>query len=225
VATGNVTTKPLRVLVVDDRAMPRIAAKAMLTTTPEIIHVGEAASGTEALELAKALRPDLVLMDVEMAGMDGAETTRRILELLPTVKVLAWTVSDATDDLLRMIDAGCVGYVLKDVGPDELHRAIQAALRREAPVPRRMVPEVLRRASGHARYTSATASGLTEREIETLRLIARGMPTKAMASEMHISKASVDTHLRNVYRKLGVNNRGEAVSLALKAGLIGLSDL
>jgi DNA-binding NarL/FixJ family response regulator len=214
-----------RVLVVDDRAMPRIAARAMLDAAADISHVGEAASGLEALEVATRVKPDLILMDVDMPGMNGPEAARRLLSTLPHVKILAWTVSDASDDLLRMIHAGCVGYVLKDVGPEELHRAIRAAIRNEVPVPRRMVPEVLRRAADQAPSKSDGNIALTEREQETLRWLAKGVPTKRIAAEMRISAASVDTHLRNVYRKLEVNNRGEALNAALKLGLIKLTDL
>ncbi len=211
--------------MVDDRPLPRIAAKAMLGDAPGLRYVGEASSGAEALRIVPALRPDIVLMDVEMTELDGAETTRQLLNRLPDLTVIAWTVSEASEDLLRMIDSGCAGYVLKDVGPLELQRAIAAAVRREAPVPRRMLPDVLRRA---ARVTPRVAThdvSLTEREVEALRLIAKGIPTKRMASEMGIARSSVDTHLRNVYRKLGARNRGEAVSAGLRMGLINLPDL
>ena len=124
-----------------------------------------------------------------------------------------------------MINAGCHGYVLKDVGPDELQRALRSAIRRESPVPRRMLPEVLERAARLVRPASQVEAALTEREVQTLHLIARGTPSKRIAVEMGIARSSVDTHLRNIYRKLGVNNRGEAVSVALRLGVITLSDL
>jgi DNA-binding NarL/FixJ family response regulator len=215
----------VRVLVVDDRAMPRIAAKAMLDAALDISHIGEAVSGSEALEVAPRLKPDLVLMDVDMPGMNGAEAARRLISTLPQIKILAWTVSDSSDDLLRMMQAGCVGYVLKDVGPEELHRAIRVAIRNEVPVPRRMVPEVLRRAADQAPNNFIGKVALTGREHETLRWLAKGSPAKRIATEMGISVASVDTHLRNLYRKLEVNNRGEALNVALKLGLLKLHDL
>ena len=214
-----------RVLVVDDRAMPRIAARAMIAEAEDLEHVGEASSGEEAIRLVKALHPDVVLMDVEMPGMDGAATTGVLLEQRPDLTIVAWTVSDSSDDLLRMVNAGARGYVLKDVGPDELHRALRAAIRGESPIPRRMVPDVLARAARLVRQAPDIDSPLTEREIETLKLVARGVPSKRIATTMGIATSSVDTHLRNIYRKLGVNNRGEAVNAALRLGLINLSDL
>ena len=215
------------VFVVDDRPLPRIAARAMLKETRSLVQIGEASSGSEAVSSVPPLRPDVVLMDVEMPGMDGPTTARRILELLPNTTVVAWTVSEAGDDLLRMVDAGCAGYVLKDMGPMELERAILAAIRREAPVPRRMLPEVLHKAARANRNIAEvhTDVHLTDREVETLRLIARGEPTKRIALEMGIAQSSVDTHLRNVYRKLEARNRGEAVNKGLKLGILSLPDL
>ena len=213
-------------LVVDDRAMPRIAARAMLAGAPDLDLVAEAASGKEAIALASNLSVDVVLLDVDMNEMDGAATARELLARDPSLTVLAWTVSDASDDLVRMMQAGCVGYVLKDVGPEELQRAIHAGLRREAPVPRRMLPEILQRAVvPHTDRDSTARITLTARELEALRLVAKGLPSKRIALEMRISLASVDTHLRNTYRKLGASNRGEAVSKAIRAGLLGIADL
>lgn len=212
-------------MVVDDRNLPRIAARTMLSTARDLVHVGEAGSGEEAIRLLPALRPDVVLMDVDMSGMDGDEVTRRLLTGHPDVTVIAWTVSDSSDDLLRMIRAGCSGYVLKEVGPEELHRAIRAAVRRDSPVPRRMLPEVLRRAADQTPPRARLNVKLTQRETETLRLISRGLPTKEMAMQMAISPASVDTHLRNLYRKLGVNNRGAAINAGLRLGLLVMADL
>jgi DNA-binding NarL/FixJ family response regulator len=214
-----------RVLVVDDRTMPRIAAKAMLGNAPDLVHVAEAASGAEAIELVRGSNFDVVLMDVDMAQIDGAETTRRLLAMDPNLTILAWTVSDASEDLLRMIQAGCAGYVLKDVGPDELQRAIRAAIRDDSPVPRRMLPEILKAAAHQVASRGSTGVSLTEREHQALRLIAKGFPSKRIATEMGISRASVDTHLRNMYRKLGAGNRGEAVSRGLREGLLSISDL
>ena len=211
--------------MVDDRAMPRIAARAMLESAGDLRHVGEAASGREALDLIPKARPDVVLMDVEMSGMDGAATTRSLLERLPTLLILAWTVSETSEDLLRMIQAGCAGYVLKDVGPAELQAAIRAAIRREAPVPRKMLPAVLHSAAKLLPPADPLTAKFTVREMETLRLLAKGAPAKRIAAEMGLSKSSVDTHLRNIYRKLGVNNRADAIRAALRAGTVGLGEL
>ena len=212
-------------MVVDDRNLPRIAARTMLSSAADLVHVGEAVSGDEAVQLVPNLKPDVVLMDVDMSGMDGDEATRQILASHPEVTVLAWTVSDSSDDLLRMMRAGCSGYVLKEVGPEELHRAIRAAVRRDSPVPRRMLPDVLRRAAEQTPPRADMEVKLTPRELQVLRLLAKGYPTKKMALEMGISGASIDTHLRNLYRKLLVNSRGAAINTALKLGLLVVADL
>jgi len=218
--------KILRVVVVDDSIVPRTAARAMLEASPDLRLVGEASSGREALRAIHSLRPDLVLMDVNMPEMDGPSTARAVLDNHPEVKIVAWTVSESSDDLVRMMQAGCSGYVLKDVGPSELHRALLAAIRSESPVPRRMIPDVLRRvAQISPPSTTNPAVSLTARELEIMRGVAKGGTTKHLAQELGLAPASVETHLRNIFKKLNVNNRGEAVSTALKVGLISLSDL
>lgn len=186
---------------------------------------GEAASGDDALKAAAKLKPDVVLMDVHMPGMDGPETAAKLLQDLPETKVIAWTVSEASDDLLRMMQAGCSGYVLKDVGPAELEHAILAAVRSENPVPRKMIPAVLRRVTVQAPPADVKAVSLTSREMQILRGLARGWSTKRISRETGLAIPTVETHLGNLYRKLGVGNRGEAVSAGLRLGLISLADV
>src|SRR2546430_4185729 len=120
----------------------------MLASTVDLRHVGEASSGADALRAMEATRPDLVLMDVHMPDMDGPATAKALLAKYPGTKIVAWTVSYSSDDLLRMMPAGCSGYVLKDAGPAELRRALLSSLRSESPLPRRMLPAVLRPAAG-----------------------------------------------------------------------------
>ena len=212
-------------LVVDDSIVPRTAARAMLSSTPDLRLVGEAVSGADALRSIDALKPDLVLMDVHMPDMDGPSTTRALIARYPETKVIAWTVSEASDDLLRMMQAGCTGYVLKDAGPTELRRALLAALRNENPMPRRMMPDVLRRVVETTPLPSRTNVNLTSREMQVLRAVAKGHTTKRMAKDLVLAAPSIETHLHNIFKKLNVNNRGEAVSSALKLGLITLADL
>lgn len=197
----------------------------MLGASSGLRYAGEASSGADALALMDNVRPDIVLMDVHMPVMDGPTTARTLLAKYPTTKIVAWTVSESSDDLLRMIQAGCAGYVLKDVGPSELQRALLAALRSESPVPRRMIPEVLRRIVDTTPLSTSTRVVLTSREMQVLRGVAKGHPTKRLAKDLGLAVPSVETHLRNIFKKLAVNNRGEAVSHALKLGLISLSDL
>jgi DNA-binding NarL/FixJ family response regulator len=211
--------------VVDDSIVPRTAARAMLGTTPELRFVGEASSGAEALRAIDRTKPDLVLMDVHMPDMDGPATAKAVLAKYPATKIVAWTVSESSDDLLRMIRAGCSGYVLKDVGPGELQRALLSALRSESPVPRRMIPDVLRRVAESTPLTERAKVNLTSREMQVLRGIAKGHTTKRLARDLGLAPPSVETHLRNIFKKLSANNRGEAVSAALKLGLVTLGDL
>lgn len=205
--------------------LPRVAARTMLGTAAGLRLCGEASSGVDALEAMDHLRPDLVLMDVHMPDMDGPATTKALLMRHPDVKVIAWTVSESSDDLLRMMQAGCSGYVLKDSGPAELQRALWAALRSESPVPRKMIPDVLRRVAEQTPLSQATTVALTSREMEILRGVAKGHTTKRLAQDIGLAAPSVESHLRNIFRKLNARNRGEAVSTALKLGLITLGDL
>jgi DNA-binding NarL/FixJ family response regulator len=186
---------------------------------------GEASSGEAALEAVEALKPDLILMDVHMPGMDGPATARAVLARHPNVKIVAWTVSESSDDLLRMMQAGCAGYILKDAGPTELQHALGAALRSDSPVPRKMIPEVLRRIASSTPLSHASVVPLTSREMQVLRGAAKGHTTKRLAKDLGLAAPSIETHLRNLFRKLNASNRGEAVSVALKMGLITLADL
>jgi DNA-binding NarL/FixJ family response regulator len=197
----------------------------MLGSSSNLRLVGEASSGAEALNAVESLKPDLILMDVHMPVMDGPATAKAVLGKHPEIKVVAWTVSESSDDLLRMMQVGCAGYVLKDAGPGELQRALLSALRSESPVPRKMIPEVLRRVAESTPLTQSNVTPLTSREMQILRGIAKGHTTKRMAADLSLAAPSIETHLHNIFRKLNATNRGEAVSSALKVGLITLADL
>jgi len=213
------------VLVVDDSVVPRAAAKSLLAAAHGLRFVGEAASAQEAFRQVVALKPDLVLMDVHMPDVDGPQATRELLARYPSVKVIAWTVSESSDDLLRMMQAGCSGYVLKEAGPAELQNALLSVARSQSPVPRRMIPEVLRRMGERTPLSQRTTVSLTSREMQILRGIAKGHTSKKLAQDSGLAVPSVETHLRNIFRKLDASNRGEAVSTALKLGLVTLADL
>ena len=209
----------------DDSVLPRAAARAMLGSASNLRLVGEASSGAEALAAIDVLKPDLILMDVHMPEMDGPATAKAVLLKRPEIKVVAWTVSESSDDLLRMMQVGCSGYVLKDVGPGELQRALLSALRSESPVPRKMIPEVLRRVAESAPLSQNNVVPLTSREMQILRGIAQGHTTKRLAADLGLAAPSIETHLHNIFRKLKATNRGEAVSTALKVGLLTLADM
>jgi DNA-binding NarL/FixJ family response regulator len=197
----------------------------MLGSSSDLRFVGEASSGREAVQAMDSLKPDLVLMDVHMPEMDGPATAKAILSQHPGTKIIAWTVSESSDDLLRMMQAGCSGYVLKDVGPTELQHALLAALRSESPVPRKMIPDVLRRVAERSPLSQGNQIPLTSREMQILRGVAKGHTTKHLSKDLGLAAPSIETHLRNIFRKLNASNRGEAVSSALKLGLITLADL
>jgi DNA-binding NarL/FixJ family response regulator len=215
----------IRIVVVDDRQLARIAARAIIQEAPDFNWLGDASTADEAEALVSRLRPDVVLLDVEMPGVDGPATARRLLDLQPDLVILAWTVSDSGDDLLRMFQAGCVGYALKESGPAELLTAIRVATRRETVVPRRMLGDVLRQASDHVPDPNAPKVSLTPTEEHILRLMAKGYPSKQIAIQMGIASSSVETHIRNLYRKLDANNRAAAIGFALKRRLLRISDL
>ena len=197
----------------------------MLGSTSDLRLVGEASSGREALSVVESLRPDLVLMDVHMPEMDGPTAAKALLAKYPQTKIIAWTVSESSDDLLRMMQAGCSGYILKDAGPNELQRALLAAMRRDSPVPRRMIPDVLRRVAPSTPLPTGAMVSLTSREMQILRGIAKGHTTKRLAKDLGLAATSIETHLHNIFKKLSAGNRGEAVSSALKLGLITFADL
>jgi DNA-binding NarL/FixJ family response regulator len=197
----------------------------MLASASNLRLIGEASSGADALARIDVLKPDLILMDVHMPDMDGPATAKAVLAMRPETKVVAWTVSESSDDLLRMMQVGCSGYVLKDAGPGELQRALLSALRSESPVPRKMIPEVLRRVAESTPLSQNNVVPLTSREMQILRGIAKGHTTKRLASDLSLKAPSIETHLHNIFRKLNATNRGEAVSTALKVGLLTLADM
>jgi len=199
--------------------LPRVAARTMLGNAAGLRHCGEASSGPEALSAMASLKADLVLMDVHMPLMDGPATTRALLAEYPETKVIAWTVSESSDDLLRMMQAGCSGYVLKDSGPAELQRALWAAVRSESPVPRKMIPEVLRRVAERSPLSQESTIALTSREMQVLRGIARGLTTKRLAADLGLKAPSIETHLHNIFRKLNSTNRRRSGQYSLETGV------
>lgn len=212
------------VLVVDDSPVPRFAGRAMLDATASFRCAGEAAGGAEGVRVVERLRPDVVLLDVDMPDMDGAATARAILALgEPRPVIVAWTVSDSSDDLVRMIRAGCNGYALKDFGPTELEHSLLSAIRGEMPLPRKMMPDLVSRVVTGTRSEGGEGrEDLTARENEVLGLLSDGAPTKEVARQLGISRRSVDAHLRSIYRKLDASNRVQALNRARARGLLPL---
>ena len=216
-------TAPLRVLLVDDHAMVRSGFAMVLSVEDDIEVVGEAADGLQALEQARATRPDVVLMDVQMPRMDGIEATRHLVaEDLGHVVIV--TTFDRDDYLFDALDAGASGFLLKNAGPEQLLDAVRAAGRGHA----LLAPEVTRRVigqrsagrAGAARTEPDELSRLTAREREVLVLLARGLSNGEIAGSLVLGEATVKTHVSNVLAKLHLRDRVQAVVYAYEAGLV-----
>ncbi|PSL53418.1 LuxR family two component transcriptional regulator [Saccharothrix carnea] len=203
----------IRVVIVDDHPVVRDGLRGMLASAGDVDVVGEAADGAEAVTVVLALRPDVVLMDLRMPGVDGVTAIER-LRGCPT-RVLVLTTYDTDSDVLPAIKAGATGYLLKDTPRDELFRAVRSAARGEAV----LSPSVATRLVGQVRQP--VAEPLSDREVEVLGLIARGSTNREAAAKLFISEATVKTHLVHVYAKLGVKDRAAAVAVAYERGLLG----
>jgi DNA-binding NarL/FixJ family response regulator len=206
----------IRLVVADDHPVVRDGLRAMLETQPDIEVVGEATTGAEALSLVRSLRPDIVLMDLQMPELDGTTATRLIRSEYEDVHVLVLTTYDTDADISRAVEAGAIGYLLKDARRDELFQAVRVAARGESV----LSPGVASRVLGRMRAPAEEA--LSPREIEVLGAVARGLSNRAIARSLHISEATVKTHLLHVFAKLGVDDRTAAVTEALERGIIRL---
>jgi DNA-binding NarL/FixJ family response regulator len=206
----------LRLLVVDDHPVVRAGLVAMLSEHDDFDVVAEAADGAEAITMAARNSPDVVLMDLRMPGMDGAEATARLRAGGDGPAVLVLTTYDTDADIVRAVEAGATGYLLKDAPRETLADAIRRAARGETV----LAPPVVARLASRLRTPAAPA--LTEREVEVLREVARGMSNAEVGRELHIGEATVKTHLLRAFEKLGVADRTAAVTAAYRAGLIEL---
>jgi DNA-binding NarL/FixJ family response regulator len=198
----------IRVLLADDHNLVRDGLGRLLASTPDIEVVAAAADGSEAIRLAAEHRPDVILMDLRMPGMDGSEATRRLLEDDPTTQVVILTSFSERDEILSALDAGAIGYLLKDAEPDELIRGVRAAAQGESP----LAPKAARELLGSR--GSAAAPQLTDREREVLRLVTRGLPNKLIARELGITEKTVKAHLTTIFQRIDVTDRVQAAMWA-----------
>ena len=216
-------TNLIRVLVADDHAIVRKGIRALLATEADIEVVGEAADGKEAVEKAERLRPDVVLMDLVMPEMDGIEATRRITTRQPETRILVLTSFAEDEKVFPALKAGALGYLLKDAGPEELVRAIRQVYCGESSLHPAIARKVLQELS-RPPERPPTPEPLTERELEVLRLIARGKSNREIAAELVISEATVRTHVSNILGKLQLTSRTQAALYALREGIAELSE-
>jgi DNA-binding NarL/FixJ family response regulator len=213
----------LRVLVADDQTLVRGSFRVLIDTAPGLRAVGEAGTGAEAVDLAERERPDVVLMDVRMPEMDGIEATRRISRDLPDVRVLILTTFDLDSYVYAALRAGASGFLLKDTPPADLLSAIRVVASGEsllAPtVTRRLIAEFVRRPAP-AGPPPAGLGALTDREREVLALIARGLSNTELAEHLHLSPATVKTHIGRLLAKLQARDRAQLVIAAYETGLV-----
>lgn len=203
----------VRVLLADDHPVVRSGLAGLLAVEPDIEVVGEVSDGAAAVEAARELRPDLVLMDLRMPVLDGAAATARIVEELSGVRVLVLTTYETDADILRAVEAGATGYLLKDTPREQLVAGVRAAARGESA----LSPSV---ASRLVQQMRSESDRLTPREVEVLAGVARGLSNAAIGRELHITEATVKTHLLRAFAKLGVDDRTRAVTIAMQRGLL-----
>lgn len=206
----------IRLMIADDHPVVRDGLRAMLASQPDFQVAGEAADGAVAVKLAAELAPDVILMDLRMPALDGVSAIRQIRTQQPSARILVLTTYDTDADILPAIEAGATGYLLKDAPRDELFRAIRATAAGEAV----LAPAVAKRLM--VKMRAPAEEKLSARELEVLGLVAGGASNSGIAQALHISEATVKSHLLHIFGKLGVADRTAAVTAALRRGVLRL---
>jgi DNA-binding NarL/FixJ family response regulator len=212
---------PISILIADDHTVLRRGLAQILGAEPDMTVVGQAANGQEAIKKALALRPDVILMDINMPGMDGVEATRRITAHLPKIGLIVLTMYRQDRYVFEAIKAGARGYLLKNIDIEELLQAIRTVAQGETLINPNLASKVL---DEFSRLRSARSHGefadLTDREMEILRLVAVGIPNQQIAEELHLTEKTVRNRLTVIFEKLHINNRTQAALVALREGLV-----
>jgi len=214
-----VTAPRIRVAVVDDHPVVRAGLAALLASADDIEVVGQAPDGEAAVALAAAARPDVVLMDLRMPGLDGVGATARIREASPDVRVLVLTTYETDASILTAIEAGASGYLLKAAPEEEILAGVRAVARGDVALAPALAARLVRQVARPA-APAAPAPTLSPRETQVLALVAAGRTNARIALELHVTPATVKTHLLHVFEKLGVGDRTRAVTLAMELGLL-----
>ncbi|MDP9226020.1 MAG: response regulator transcription factor [Actinomycetota bacterium] len=218
------TQDPIRVLIVDDHALFRRGLQMVLEGESDIEVVGEATDGDDAIERAEATTPDVVLMDVRMPKRSGIEATRMIKEILPSTQILMLTISDEEADLYEAIKAGAAGYLLKEISIDEVSDAVRAVFQGQSLISPSMASKLLSEFATMVKRqderTQLPGPRLTDRELEVLKLVAKGLNNRDIGQELFISENTVKNHVRNILEKLHLHSRMEAVVYAVREKLL-----
>jgi DNA-binding NarL/FixJ family response regulator len=206
----------IRILLIDDHPVVREGLSGMLAGQPDFEVVGQGSDGSQGVSMNAELRPDVILMDLRMPGMDGVTAIREIKAAMPETNILVLTTYDSDVDIVRAVEAGATGYLLKDTPREDLFRAVRAASKGESV----LAPAVAARLM--TRMRTPAEENLTTREIEVLKLVSKGNSNKQVARSLHISTATVKTHLIHIFDKLAVKDRTSAVTVALEKGILSL---
>ena len=216
----------IKVVLADDHAIVREGTRELIQREPDLEVIGEASDGAEAVALAEKLAPDVVIMDISMPGVNGIEATRLIKKVRPTTAVLILTAYDSEQYIMAILEAGAAGYLLKSVRGQELIEAIRSVFAGESVLQpattRRVIDQLISRTMHEEQ---STGNPLTERETEVLKLAARGVSNKDIAEQLYLSTRTVQTHLSNIFKKLAVASRTEAILYGFRRGWFILEDM
>lgn len=223
------STDKIKVLLADDHVIVREGTREMLERQPDMSVVAEASDGIDAIELSRIYRPDVIVMDIAMPRMNGIEATKEIKQFLPTTAVLILTAYDSDQYVMALIEAGAAGYMLKNVRGNQLLDAIRAVHSGESilqpSTTRRVIDQLNKTNNFISKEESSPSHSLTEREMEVLKLAAKGVSNKDIAEQLYLSSRTVQTHLSNIFKKINVASRTEAILYGLKRGWFYMEEL